>query len=89
MVNSILSAGVQGISSGLEQARKAAEDIAETALQPPSQTGANNPPSSDDGLSNLTSAAVDLKLGELQVKASANVIKTADEIIGTIVDIKA
>lgn len=32
---------------------------------------------------------VDLKSSELQVKASAAVIKSADEMLGTLIDIKA
>ena len=37
----------------------------------------------------LTQAIVDLKTSEQQVMASATVVKSADEIIGTMLDIKA
>ena len=36
-----------------------------------------------------TEAAVDLKVAEFQAKASVNVIQTADETLGTLLDVRA
>ena len=74
-VNSILSTGVQGVQSGLQRANRAAGEIARAGT------------TEQDG--DLATPIVDLKRSELQVKASAAVIKTADEVVGTLIDIKA
>lgn len=76
-VNSILSTGVQGIQSGLQRANRAAGEIASAGIGTGGQGG------------DLATPIVDLKLSELQVKASAAVIRTADEVVGTLIDIKA
>lgn len=74
-VNSILSTGVQGVQAGMQRANRAAGEIARAGT------------SAEGG--DLATPIVDLKLSELQVKASAAVIKTADEVVGTLIDIKA
>ena len=79
MVDSVLATGVAGVQAGLQQAQKAAETIASAGTTEPEA----------NALTSLTEAAVELKLSETQVKASAAVIKTADEMIGTLIDIKA
>lgn len=72
---SLFAAGVQGVQSGVARANDAAGQIARfgTAEQ--------------DG--DVVTPMVELKSSELQVKASAAVIKTADEMVGTLIDIKA
>ena len=79
MVESVLSAGIQGVQHGVSTARQAAEDIVSATT-----AGAEESPVGD-----ITRAVVDLKIAEQQVQASATVIKTADEILGTIIDTKA
>jgi len=71
-VNSIANAGIQGINTGLRQATDAASRIAQ--------------PNLEQGLEQFTTAAVDLKSAEQQVQASAQVVKTADELVGTLLD---
>jgi hypothetical protein len=73
MSNSILSIGNQGIQSGLSRANQAASAIARGG----------------DENGDLTTSMVDLKTSEIQVKASAAVVKSADDMIGTVIDIKA
>ncbi|MFA7555373.1 MAG: hypothetical protein WCY88_14075 [Spongiibacteraceae bacterium] len=75
MIDSVLSAGYQGIQSGLSATRTAAENI--------NKAVASERP---DTLNDLTKAAVELKVGERQVQASAEVVKTADEVLGTLLD---
>jgi flagellar hook protein FlgE len=73
--NSVLSTGVQGIQSGLNRANQAAGEIARSGTT--EQNG------------DLAKSIVDLKSSELQVKASAKVIKTADDLLGTLIDTTA
>lgn len=74
-IASIFSAGLQGVQAGASQVDRAGGRIARMA-------GATD--SSD-----VAAALVELKVGELQVKASAKVIKAADELLGSLIDIKA
>ncbi len=37
----------------------------------------------------LAASMVDLRVGELQVKFSADVVKVADDLLGTLIDVKA
>lgn len=73
--SSVLATGVQGVQAGQARANEAAGKIARFGT------------TEQDG--DLATPLVDLKRSELQVKASAAVIKTADEIVGTLIDIKA
>jgi len=91
LVNSILSTGLQGVQSGVDTVQRAAEDIVsattiglEAGLEADPETA-----SGDDALANITEAAVSLRRGEQQVQASAAVVKTADEVLGTLLDITA
>lgn len=81
MVDSIISAGFQGVQSGLNSARQAAQDIATATTTPASSAD-------QDVIGDITQAAVELKISELQVQASAEVIKTGDEVIGSLLSIK-
>ncbi len=72
---SVLATGVQGVQTGLASANDAAGKIARFGT------------TQQDG--DLATPLVQLKSSELQVKASAAVIKTADEMVGTLIDIKA
>ena len=71
----LLNTGVKGVQTGLASANDAAGRIARFGT------------TEQDG--DLATPIVDLKRSELQVKASAAVIKTADEVVGTLIDIKA
>ena len=73
--SSLLATGVQGVQKGMARANEAAGVIA------------RNGTTEQDG--DLATPIVELKRSELQVKASAAVIKTADEMVGTLIDIKA
>ena len=95
MVDSVLSSGLRGIQSGINSAREAAEDIAQ-ATTSDQFSNAVNPSQSlaaaeqgGGGLESITEAAVQLKVSELQVEASAAVVRTADEVLGTLINTKA
>ena len=75
---SALNSSILGIQKGLSGMRKNAADIARAG-------------STDVGPSNeqLTRSIVGLKENELQVKASAKVLKTVHDTIGSLFDDKA
>lgn len=73
-VSTALLNGLQGIKTGFNRADAASGQIASSGVR-------------DNG--RLAEALLDLKQSEFQVKMSANVVKTADSILGTLIDIKA
>ncbi|OZG71510.1 flagellar biosynthesis protein FlgE [Hahella sp. CCB-MM4] len=87
MVSNILNTGLQGIRQGVQGAEKAASQIARAG-----QSGSGDDAAASQGndlYTDLAEPLVDLKLYETSVKASAKVVKVADEVIGTLLDIKA
>jgi len=76
-VGSVMGAGLQGIQNGMEGLQKNATDIANFATE-------DNADAVD-----LAESMVDMKLNELQVKASSQVLQVAGETIGTLLDIRA
>jgi hypothetical protein len=74
-INSILSTGMQGIQTGIDRSDRAGARIA--------GFGADL----DSG--NVAPPLIDLKVGELQVKAAAAVVKTGDQLLGALIDIRA
>lgn len=75
---SALNSSLLGIQKGLAGMRKNASDIA--------RAGSTDAPLS---AGQLTSSIVSLKENELQVKASAKVLKAVDETIGSLFSDKA
>ncbi|OUR60733.1 hypothetical protein A9Q74_12250 [Colwellia sp. 39_35_sub15_T18] len=97
-IQSAFNSGVQGFQTATEEANKAAANIVantvntdeineETALETPgaSTSGA----SSEKDIPDLNQSIVDLKVAEFQAKASTQVIKSADESLGTLLDVIA
>jgi len=72
MVNSILSAGVQGVQRGISAAQENAQTIA---------SGSSSP-------AELAEPLLSLKLNLVQVQASGKVVEVVDEILSTITDIR-
>lgn len=81
MINSTLSIGIQGIQDGMMGMEGAARKIA--------RGGDDGPKGSAEGAGGLIEPIIDLKLYERSVEASAQVVKTADETLGTLLDIRA
>lgn len=75
---SLSQIGSSGVQSGLEQAQRAAQDIAKAGVAEDQGGGS--------ALASLTEAAVDLLEAKTQVQASAKVIATGDELLGTIIN---
>ena len=96
-IQSAFNTGVQGFQKASESAYKAAEDIATNVGITPETYGiggqssnqiAEAAPQSSNNTTNLTQSVVDLRVAEFQAKASANVIESADENLGTLLDVR-
>lgn len=81
MINNTLAVGIQGIQDGMVGMENAARKIA--------RAGADGPQGTAEGAGILVEPIVDLKIYERSVEASAQVVKTADETLGTLLDIMA
>lgn len=81
MIGNTLSIGIQGIQEGMVGMENAARKIA--------RGGVDGPQGTAEGAGDLIEPIVDLKLYERSVEASAQVVKTADETLGTLLDIMA
>jgi len=76
-----LSIGLQGVQDGIAGMENAARKIA--------RGGVDGPQGSAEGAGNLIEPMVELKVYERSVEASAQVVKSADETLGTLLDIMA
>jgi len=90
------NSGVQGLQNARATADQAAADIvANTTLkteQPDNTTEVNTEvsnPNDTQELPDLNQAIVNLKVAEFQAKASTEVIKSADDSLGTLLDVTA
>jgi len=93
-IQSAFNSGIQGFQKATEQANQAAENIAAetTANRDESvttETTSQSLASNTQKIPDLNKSIVDLKVAEFQAKSSAQVIKTADEVLGTLVDVTA
>ena len=75
-IGSVLNTGIQGVQAGVRGMEQSAQNIVKAG------TGEN---ASGD----FVEPIMDLKLYENSVEASTKVIKTADEMIGTLLDTMA
>jgi len=74
-IGGVLQTGVQGIQRGVQGVERAASEIAQV--------------STNSGVNDVIEPVMDLKLYELSVEASAKVVQTADELLGTLLDTMA
>ena len=79
-IDNALNMGVQGFQEAQSRMADAAAEIASSSVTDSTQ--------SSDYTQDLTTSLVDLKVAELDAKANANVIKTASDVLGTLLDIK-
>jgi hypothetical protein len=99
-IQSAFNSGVQGFQKATEMANQAAVDIvAETTAARDSSisevNGQNTATFSSEPFNNankvpeLNQSIVELKVAEYQAKSATEVIKTADESLGTLLDVTA
>jgi len=74
-ISPLLNSGLQGISSGMQGVHDAAQKIVRAGTV---EGGAAN--------AGIEEPVIDLKLYQRSVEASAKVVKTADEVLGTLLD---
>jgi flagellar basal body rod protein FlgG len=79
-VNSVLQSGLQGVQRGIEGVERSATDIVRSGTV----DGAAGSNSND-----IVESIVDLKLYERSIEASAQVVRTADEVLGSLLDTMA
>jgi hypothetical protein len=77
MISSMMNAGVTGVQNGYDMLNRSADQIAKL-----------NVPVEQGGTEDYLTPVVEQSQGEIQVKASAEVVETASETLGTLIDIK-
>jgi flagellar hook protein FlgE len=79
---SAFTAGISTFQSGQQRVERAAGNIASAAVDAPARV---------EGRSDAVDTArkVELKQGQYQAEIGAKVVKTADEVLGTLIDIRA
>jgi hypothetical protein len=103
-IQSAFNSGLQGLQQARTTADKAAADIvANTTFQRENSTEQanavatntevsteiNNQASSKNDIPDLNQSIVNLKVAEFQAKASTEVIRSADDSLGTLLDVTA
>lgn len=101
-IQSAFSAGLQGFQNATERANDAAKSIVSETTANEGEYSAENfsqgqqvndnieeQNTGSGDLSDLNQEIVELKAAEFQARASAEVIQTADEVLGTLIDVTA
>lgn len=87
------NSGLSSVLNGQQRANQAASDIASiNVTKPAAEASANratNNQASQAQPVDLATSLVDLQVGKEQVQAGAKVLKTADDVLGTLLDIRA
>lgn len=81
MISNTLGIGIQGVQEGLQGMETSARRIA--------RGGADGSQGTAAGVGGLIEPVIDMKLYERSVQASAQIVRTADETLGTLLDINA
>lgn len=89
-IQSAFNSGIQGFQKATEDASKAASDIAASTSYSAQivQDSETTPAVQSQVQPDLTQSIVDLKVAEHQAKGSVEIIKTADETLGTLLDVR-
>ncbi|WP_111496801.1 MULTISPECIES: flagellar basal body rod C-terminal domain-containing protein [Marinobacter] len=82
MINNSFAIGIQGIQDGMMGVDTSARKIARAGTDGPQGTNA-------EASNSLAEPIVDMQLYARSVEASAQVVKTADETVGTLLDVMA
>lgn len=96
-IPSAINSGLQGLQNARAGADEAALEIARSTTPINEQTAPSvsevntevRSPATDANIPDLNKAVVDLKVAEYQAKASTEVIKSADDSLGTLLDVTA
>lgn len=89
-VNPMLNIGATAIAKGMKSLDSVAQEIAEFNIRSdPSEVAGDGVPQAGYSVDEVASAVVDLKLYQRQVEAATQVVKTADEVLGFLLDVHA
>lgn len=95
-INSIGANGVQGLNRALEQADQASRQIARANIRPDEVDETQNPqatptpqPAQTPEPTDLVQPLVELREAELNARANARSIEAENQIIGSLLDIRA
>jgi len=99
-IQSQFNSGIEGLQNARATADKAASDIAENTLVAEQQlanqdvnseinTDIVSQAAKDESVPSLNQSIVNLKVAEFQSKAATEVIKSADDSLGTLIDVTA
>lgn len=91
------NSGVSAIQAGQRRVDQAAAQIASNAVTPTPQPTSAPPPnqvnpapsSAEQSRPDLAESLVALRQGQNEAEAGAKVVKTADEVLGTLIDTSA
>lgn len=80
-INSAFSSGVVGFQNASQQITESSERIANQTIRPEEteQSSRSTVP--------ITTEVINMKLAEVQAKASAKVITTADDMLGSLINV--
>ena len=87
-IQSAFSSGVQGFQNATEKSNQAALDIAANTVASEENIDQTQALAKPTTAPDLTESVVQLKVAEYQAKSSVEVIKTADETLGTLLDVR-
>ena len=90
-VRSAFNSGLAGFQDASAQLSNASSRIAQAGAAEQKLTDNQQPSGSSSPLAerapiSITTELINMKMAELQAKASANVITTANEMVGTLID---
>jgi hypothetical protein len=77
MIDKVSGSAIRGIQRGLDGLRREAHDIASQPLTPARSS------------TDLARSLVELQQQQTYTKANVEVLKTADQLLGTLLDVKA
>ncbi|MCW8833313.1 MAG: hypothetical protein OQK03_08350 [Colwellia sp.] len=91
-IQSAFNSGVQGFQKANEEANQAAANIVANTVATDEEasletSGTEASSQNETKLPDLNQSIVDLKVAEFQAKASSEVIQSADESLGTLLDV--
>ena len=80
-INSAFSSGLYGLNQASQQITESSEKIANHPVN------SENTENSSYDSQPVTAELINMKLAEIQAQASAKVITTADEMVGSLIDV--
>ncbi len=81
-INSAFSSGLYGLNQASQQITESSEKIANQPVN-----SENTEKNSSYDSQPVTAELINMKLAEIQAQASAKVITTADEMVGSLIDV--